>query len=161
MNVALSLNQINSQNIGLLESKTNIVMEQGKFTKINFLDDSFTMNGLYILFPISSYTVDCTNNRKNMKFQSNSLPNSSHAKDLIKLESRILDFYISNKQKEYKKSFLLKKQIESGFMKIYRENNSYLFQSHFVYILKISGIWESDGEIGITYKLFESNSISS
>lgn len=161
MNVALSLKQITPQNIGLLESKTNIVMEQGKFTKINFLDDCFTMNGLYILFPITSYTVEFTNNRKNMKFQSNSLQNSTHAKDLIKLEGRILDFYISNKQKDYKKSYLLKKQIESGFMKIYRENNSSLFQSNFVYILKISGIWESHGEIGITYKLFESNSISS
>ena len=159
MNIALSINQITSQNIGLLESKTNIVMEQGKFTKINFLEESFTMNGLYIIFPIPNYTIDCLHNRKNMKFHYNISQNIGYAKELMLLESRLLDFYISNKQKDFHKNLLLKKQIESGFMKIYKENSHVSVDSTIVYILKISGIWESNGEIGITYKLFESNSI--
>ena len=76
------------------------------------------------------------------------------------LECRLLDFYMSNKQKEFRKNLLLKKQIESGFMKIYKEHSTNSVPSN-IYILKISGIWESSGEIGITYKLFESNSIFS
>ena len=42
---------------------------------------------------------------------------------------------------------------------IYKENSHVTIDTNIVYILKISGIWESNGEIGITYKLFESNSI--
>lgn len=160
MNIALSINQINSQNIGLLDSKTNIVMEHGKFTKINFLEESFTMNGLYIIFPIPNYSVESLHNRKNMKFHYNVSQNIGYAKELMLLECRLLDFYISNKQKDFRKNLLLKKQIESGFMKIYKEHNNSV-DSPTIHILKISGIWESSGEIGITYKLFESNSIFS
>ena len=94
-----------------------------------------------------------------MKFHYNISQNIGYAKELMLLESRLLDFYISNKQKDFHKNLLLKKQIESGFMKIYKENSHVNVDSTIVYILKISGIWESNGEIGITYKLFESSSI--
>ena len=97
--------------------------------------------------------------KKAIKFQFQHINNHVPLHDLIKLEQKILDFYSSNKCKDYKKSLLLKKQLESGFMKVYRENNIPLPNHHVKYLLKISGIWETNNEIGITYKLFECNSI--
>jgi|UniRef100_A0A6C0IMS7 hypothetical protein len=158
MNIVLSLNQISSLNIGLLESKTNIIMSNGQFTKINFVDANFTMNGLYINFPLSSYTTEVVQHRKNMKFVYSSSANIQSSNDLALLEQRLLDFYSNNKQRDYRKKLLLKQQIESGFMKIYKETHSHL-DSGSMYIIKISGIWESNGEIGITYKLYEAGTV--
>ena len=103
MNIALHINQLSSNNIGLLDSKSNIVMDGGKFTKINFIDPYFTMNGIFIVFPINHFVIETQNNKKNMKFQWYSTQNQNAAKELMLLENRLLDFYISNKQKDFKK----------------------------------------------------------
>lgn len=160
MNIALNINQLSSNNISILDSKNNIVMDGGKFTKINFIDPYFTMNGIFIVFPISNFVIETQNNKKNMKFQWYSTQNQNAAKDLMMLENRLLDFYNFNKQKNFKKRLLLKQQIETGYMKIYKENHTH-YNTASVYVLKISGIWEDRDEIGITYKLFETNSLFS
>ena len=160
MNIALHINQLSSNNIGLLDSKSNIVMDGGKFTKINFIDSYFTMNGIFIVFPINHFVIETQNNKKNMKFQWYSTQNQDAAKELMLLENRLLDFYISNKQKDFKKKLLLKQQIETGYMKIYKENHT-RYNTASIYVLKISGIWENRDEIGITYKLFETSSLFS
>ena len=159
MNIAVNTNQISTQNLYLLDSKNNIIMNNGKFTKINYVHDFFTMNGIYILFPIHNFVFEQHETKKAIKFQFQHINNHVPLHDLIKLEQKILDFYSSNKCKDYKKSLLLKKKLESGLMKVYRENNIPLPNHHVKYLLKISGIWETNNEIGITYKLFECNSI--
>ena len=54
MNIILNLNNINSYNVCFLEPKKNIIMD-GLFTKINFLNEYLTMNGIFIIFPIEQY----------------------------------------------------------------------------------------------------------
>ena len=159
MNIAVNSYQISSQNLYLLESKTNIIMNTGKFTKINYINESFTMNGIYIVFPIHNFIIEQFENKKAIKFQFQHISNIAPLNDLIKLEQKILDYYSSNKCREYKKSLILKKQLESGFMKVYRETNMPLSNTNIKYLLKISGIWECNSEIGITYKLFECSSL--
>ena len=75
------------------------------------------------------------------------------------LEQKLLDFYSIIKGKSLKKNSLLTKQLYSGHMKVIIENVS-LYSGLKQLILKISGIWETDNEIGITYKLFEGESIN-
>ena len=48
-----------------------------------------------------------------------------------------------------KKNYLLKQQLESGAIKIFTDNYTNIKQH---IILKISGIWESDHDYGITHK---------
>jgi hypothetical protein len=51
MNISIDLPKILLPNIYFPYKKTNIMME-GNFTKIIYSNEYFTMNGLYILFPI-------------------------------------------------------------------------------------------------------------
>ena len=50
---------------------------------------------------------------------------------------------------------VLSKQLHSGFFKLYREQHNDKKGGNVKYVLKISGIWETKNEIGITFKLLE------
>ena len=51
MNVLLNINDFNIENVFLMENKENIIVN-GIFIKILYSSEYFTMNGIYIDFPI-------------------------------------------------------------------------------------------------------------
>lgn len=157
MNFAINLNNFGLENISFLDSKKNIIME-GLFTKLNFLTEWFTMNGLYFNFPIEIKNISL--GEKNIvKFDAYTKQNISIIQYFSSIEQKLLYFYSIVKGKSLQKNNLLTKQLYSGHMKVIIENVS-LYSGSKLLILKISGIWETDNEIGITYKLFEGESIN-
>lgn len=157
MNFAINLNNFGLENISFLDSKKNIIME-GLFTKLNFLTEWFTMNGLYFNFPIEIKNISL--GEKNIvKFDAYTKQNISIIQYFSSIEQKLLYFYSIVKGKSLQKNNLLTKQLYSGHMKVIIENVS-LYSGSKQLILKISGIWETDNEIGITYKLFEGESIN-
>ena len=67
MNLSLNLNDIKKYNVCFLEPKKNVIMD-GFFTKINFLNELLTMNGIYIHIPIKHYTFDNHDTKHYIKF---------------------------------------------------------------------------------------------
>jgi hypothetical protein len=138
------------------ETRNNII--NGFFTKINYTCEHSILNGLYIILPIQPSIYN--NNR--IKFN----PFLDHNKKIIDilstLEANILDKYIQSKKYSIIKKKILLMQLQTGFMKIYKDasiyNNVYNNNNIHTYkqlVIKISGIWETSTECGITYKLFE------
>jgi hypothetical protein len=157
MNFAIDLNNFGLENLSFLDSKKNIIME-GHFTKLNFLTEWFTMNGLYFNFPIEIKNISL--GEKNIvKFDAYTKQNISIIQYFSTIEQKLLYFYSIIKGKSLQKNNLLTKQLYSGHMKVILEKVS-LYSGSTKLILKISGIWETDNEIGITYKLFEGESIN-
>jgi len=137
------------------------------------------MNGLYILFPISGVSVELVYTTRKLNFNPYLPSNLKIVQDFAKLEYNILENYKQTRHCPCKISNLLSKTMYSGFIKLYKEYNKLeslavtqqpistmprgCEQSdqncsiHPQYIIKISGIWESNTEIGLTYKLFEAN----
>jgi hypothetical protein len=86
-------------------------------------------------------------------------------KQIAKIEYDVIEFYKKMTGCNKKISNILSKQMYSGNLKIYRdytrpvpttpENESAPVTSiqTTYYIIKISGIWETEDEVGITYKL--------
>ena len=75
MNISIDIENIVLPNIYFLDKKRNIIMD-GNFTKIIYSNDWFTMNGLYILFPIEVISIEKYSNNNILKFhtyQSNNL----------------------------------------------------------------------------------------
>jgi len=158
MNLSLNLIDIKSYNICFLEPKKNIIMD-GSFTKINYLNEDITMNGTYIYFPINHFSFDIRDNKHYIKFN---YTNEKKLSDFINFESNILDYYnnINNNNNNNKtKNLLLTKQINSGYMKFYKNNINTNTQNNF-FTLKISGIWENATNFGLTYKLLLTNNIT-
>jgi len=165
MNILLYINNFNLSQIYFLDKKTNIIMD-GVFTKIIYSNNCMTMNGLYIDFPVKNIMTNKINSKNIL--QLDTIINKDLFQKLIDIEKQILMYYItyfSPLQSEFHTNekmntlqnktivYNLKNQLQSRSIKYYKEYDCYS-KSGLLYI-KISGIWENQNEIGITFKLIE------
>jgi hypothetical protein len=158
MNIVHNMNDFKLINVFFLEPKRNIIMD-GKFTKIIYSDEMITINGIYfqICFSINSIdkpkSFDKFMNKYFMKFIPNDTINIKIMNELNKIEAGLIEHYKKTFSCKKPPVFLLKDQLSSGNVKLYREI-PYLNKNS-EYIIKISGIWENNENIGITYKFME------
>jgi len=126
MNIVLNLNTFSYNNIFFNESVKNSVINDSSFIKITYSNIDIILNGIY--FNINIYK---NNNNDNILFA------------IEELEKQILSLYNNNKIHNYK----IKNQLSYLITKLNSSNKNI-----FSYILKISGIWETNSIIGVTYK---------
>ena len=154
MNISTDINKVALWNIYFLEKKKNMVME-GNFTKLIYSNDYFIMNGLYIVFPIEIINFEKNMNKTIIKFNPYLNQNINIVHEFAKLEQRIIEQYKNSNNYKLRSANNLSRQLYSGTMKLYREFNSNEVKTNIRYIMKISGVWETYEEVGITYKLIE------
>ena len=152
MNIAYSLEKINLQNVFFLDSKKNIIMD-GKFTKIIYSDSLISTSGISAVVPFRNTSIDKTSNRNILKFPSTDLTNMRLSTELIDIERDIIDYYKNLSQSNKTPVLTLRDHIKNGCIKIYRE--SFNPKNVVRYVVKISGIWEDQYRIGLTYKFIE------
>lgn len=157
MNFIIDNPNFHMKNITLAESKKNIVLE-GYFTKLNYLSKWCTMSSLLFYLRIEPKHILNENNNIGVKFDAYSSSNLNIVKFFSQLEQQLLDYYIQYQQRPFKKSNLLNKQLFNGFIKI--NSSSKQFERSRKFIIKISGIWETKTEVGITYKIFDASKIN-
>ena len=147
MNLVKSSNQYNEDNIYFCEPIKNNVMNEGKFIRILYSTYNLVLNGIYLLVHINDITCDKYYNKYKCNF------NTLHNKDIIDniktIEENIL------RKIEIKKIPQLKiyEQLRNGNIKLFNEVN----KSFCSFILKISGIWETQFNYGLTYKFIKIN----
>jgi len=169
MNIILNINDLSNpeselekNRVHFLEKKRNIIMD-GVFTKIIFSDEFITMNGLYINCLMQFQNSNDKNNKNIVYFQPYHTLNVFLIKSFSEIEKQILeyykDYYVCIKTPVYS----LHNQLYSGNAKIYKSFNSSEYMSpppgfsqiNKKYVIKISGVWETDRNVGITYKFLE------
>lgn len=159
MNIVINQSDFNINNIYYLDPIKNTVIENSNFIRILYSNNLLSLNGIYILLDFKNiYTV--TNNNKLRYCFDYNIDHNIHLVNFIKsLEIDLLNnSIINNKRTIYK----LKEQLNQGCIKIinilYTESkNQDKKDTGEQFILKISGIWESENEIGLTYKILEIN----
>lgn len=145
---------INKENIYFLESKKNIIID-GTFTKLLYMDDCVTINGIFITIPII-YNKD--DKQKNIvMFNVNNVTNIEWIQKISKLEYDILQYYNHKSSITKKMNLGLANQLTYGKIKLYSNNMDIIDSPSLFIILKISGVWETNSEFGITYKYLHSN----
>ena len=169
MNLLLNLTDVSLDKIYFSDKKTNMIMD-GFFTKLMFSNDYVTMHGLYIDMPIKNPMVNKIYSRNVL--QLDIYNNKDIIQKFIDIEHQLLQYYSmfyqlsinesdtcmsirdrKNKSKSF--SYNLKSQLQNGSIKYYKDmNDSQSAKTSFFYI-KISGIWENQDEIGITFKLLK------
>lgn len=190
MNILININDFQTENIFFMENKENIIVN-GIFVKILYSCEYYTMNGIYIHFPMMYYEKNLTNIQTSSSFQNvqrekNVLffdieKNSELIIQFSKLETTILQFYMKNKN--IKNKTIVKNigtQLKNGAIRYYNykfsnglhicKTNECLLQKNITklcnnecvsqikhglkkFYIKISGVWETNNEVGITYKL--------
>lgn len=146
MNLVLDYSQFDVRKVHFLDTKKNIIID-GVFTKIVYLDDVVSLNAIYIAFPCH-YCIDRGATRNNIMF---SLENNS----MMDLETTLLTAYMKHYQVNKKMNTNMSIQIMNGRTRLYREGCDEPVCGTPEIVLKISGIWETETEVGITHKFVE------
>lgn len=163
MNFATQIDQFREENVYFCDSIRNNIMTEGNFIRILYSNQHITLNGVYLLI----HMLENVNDSSLLSLPS--FMSSSHfnkfkctfntvtQKDIIQriklIEDSILTkVNIINKTKLYK----IHEQLCTGNVKLFTDMNqsqqSNVTTNSSSFILKISGIWETKYQYGLTYK---------
>tara|TARA_B100001250_G_C19753104_1_gene768763 strand:+ start:7 stop:516 length:510 start_codon:yes stop_codon:yes gene_type:complete len=148
--IAENVEDINPNHIIICDPIKNSVMQHSNFYKIVYSNELLSLNGLYILFNLNKINQ----NKEKILFQYSD--NRIAIDKIAIIEEYILNLINSNKNRIYKITELL----NNGYIKYcyndYSINNITLNNFNNVnksLILKISGLWETKENIGVTFKI--------
>lgn len=147
MNIAININNFSINNIYFLDAVKNTVMENSNFIRINYSNDIIILNGIYLSFQLKITCIDKYFSKFKCSF--NTSHNEFIVNKIVNIEKNILNAFINTLNYKKKPIYKIKDHISSGNIKLFSNNNNILNDC---FLLKISGIWETDNEFGITYK---------
>ena len=138
---------ININNIVISEKKKNNIINDSYFYRIYYTNNNFISNGIVVNYRFVIYNME--NFFKKIKLNFKEKDNVNNIKHIIMIEHKLLNYFTTVKTKKY----LLRDQLRENFLKI-QNNNESLNLSDLNIVLKISGYWETNKEIGLTYRFF-------
>ena len=149
MNIVKNVFQFDIVYVYFLEPIKNNIMSDCKFIRILYSTPQITFNGIYLNIVFDNMIIEKYFNKYKCKFDTNIY------KDIIEqikqIEHAILNkMVVPNKEPSYK----IYNIIKTGNIKfLFNDSN----ETDFAFILKISGIWETDTQYGLTYKFIKCN----
>lgn len=152
MDVVTNIQNFLIKNVNFSEPMKNNIIYNSTFLKIIYSIHEIDFKGIYIHIELNNLSYCISYNKYKCLFNYES--NKETIEKLVEIEKQILQKYNSSKTHEYKLSELL----NSGHIKINNcFNNCLINQNNNSFVLKISGIWEKNNTIGITYKFNKVN----
>lgn len=145
MNLLLTPEQYNEDCVYFCEPIKNVVMDSGHFIRILYSNSIFTLNGIFLLFHIQYESVEKYFNNK-LKFTFNPPSHHSIIQRLKQIEEKIL---IKANIRNKRPTFKLYEQIKNGTIKVFSNSSQVSAQ----FLFKIAGIWETNNEYGLTFKI--------
>jgi hypothetical protein len=143
MNIVIKIEQYNNDCIYFCEPIKNNIMNDSNFIRILYSNEIMTLGGIYLLININDICCEKYYNKYKCSFNQNN--HTELIEKIKKIEENLLDKVgIQNKCPQHKIYELLKNGNIKVFNEISKENTTF--------ILKISGIWETQNSYGLTYK---------
>jgi hypothetical protein len=147
MNIVKTIKQYNEDNIYFCDPIKNNIMNEGKFIRILYSTNNILLNGIYLLISLNDITCDKYYNKYKCNFN---VQNNKETIDSLKnIEENILNKIEINKLPQLK----IYEQLKNGNIKLFNEVNKNVCS----FILKISGVWETQFNYGLTYKFIKIN----
>ena len=144
MNIVIKTDQYDDNCIYFCEPIKNNIMNEGNFIRILYTNSLVTLNGIYILIKLNDIVCEKYYNKYKCAFDVYN--HIDIINNLKNIEENILKKAdIKNKLPQYK----IYEQLKNGNIKIF---NDIGIKSSCSFILKISGIWETFSNYGLTYK---------
>lgn len=144
MNIVIRFDQYDEKCVYFCEPIKNNIMNDGNFIRILYTTSQVVLNGIYILIKLNDILCEKYYNKYKCNFDVEQ--HNDIIDNLKTIEENILKkINIKDKMPQYK----IYEQFKNGNIKIFNDignKNSCLF------ILKISGIWETFSNYGLTYK---------
>jgi len=154
MNIVKNIYQYNEDCVYFCEPIKNTIMNEGNFIRIIYSNSLFMLNGIYLSVHIDKMTIEKYYNKFKCRFDLNDY---KHVIEQLRIIEDGLLNKIDIKDKLPQKNIY--DQFRSGQLKIFYEPNDLSEQIAIVtnntFLLKISGIWETDFHYGLTFKLIK------
>jgi hypothetical protein len=148
VNISHTISSFKTNCISFLNSKENNVMN-GIFSNIVYSDSNAVFSGIHLKFPIKELILNTKHVDDIWKYcHFSQITNNLIIESVIKIEYDIIEYYMSYYNIRKKPIYSLKNQLKSGYFKTINDNK--VCNHH---ILKISGVWETKNDIGLTVKI--------
>jgi hypothetical protein len=144
MNIVIRIDQYDDKSIYFCEPIKNNIMNDGNFIRILYTNPQVTLNGVYLFIKLNDVVCEKYYNKYKCNFDV-----VSHTNIIDNL--KVIEENILKKLdiKEKTPQFKIYEQIKNGNIKIFNDIGN---KSSCSFILKISGIWETLSNFGLTYK---------
>jgi hypothetical protein len=151
MNLVKDIVQYDNNCVYYCEPIKNNIMNEGFFIRIIYSTPYFVLNGITLLITLND--VYCEKYYNKYKCTFNVATHNDIIEKIKEIEEKLLrNAKIKGKMPQYK----IYEQLRNGNIKIFSENIERLNNN--LFMLKISGIWETDIQYGVTYKFMKINS---
>jgi hypothetical protein len=148
MNIVKTIEQYDDSNIYFCEPIKNNIMNEGNFIRILYSTNNVVLNGIYLLVSFNDIVCDKYYNKYKCVFNTNTHKNIIDSLKIIE-ENILKKIEIKNKLPQLK----IYEQLKNGNIKLFNEVN----KTSCSFVLKISGIWETHNNYGLTYKFIKVN----
>lgn len=150
MNIVKRIDQYQDESVYFCDPIKNNVMNEGNFVRILYSNSLFVLNGINLLVPLYDINIEKYYNKYKCTF--NPVAHKELIDNLRFIEEGLLRKYnIRNKIPQFK----INDQFKNGNIKLFLDNAERLSNGNFM--LKISGIWETESHFGLTYKFLKAN----
>lgn len=149
MNIVKKIDQYDINHIFFCDPIKNNVMNEGNFIRILYSNNYFVLNGIYLYITLNDITCEKYYNKYKCNFN---VLNHKETIDSLKLieEELLKKIDIKDKIPQFK----IHEQFKNGNIKLFNDVGN---KSSCSFILKISGIWETYSNYGLTYKFIKIN----
>ena len=145
MNVVLDIDDFKLENVFFQDSVKNTVMDNSNFIRTLYSTNLFTLNGIFLKTNINTLYVEKYFNKYKCIFDKEL--NRTVIDKMLLIEKNILQkVEIKDKNAAYR----IEDQLSGGNIKLFTDNLEKSLENQ--YIFKISGIWETETDYGVTYK---------
>lgn len=149
MNIVKRLDQYDENNVYFCEPIKNNVMCDGNFIRVLYSTNNMVLNGVYLLIQLNDIILEKYYSKCKCIFNVNT--HSELINNLRSIEETLLKkLSFKNKQPQFK----IFEQINNGTIKIFGDVQT---KQNNLFILKISGVWETCQSYGLTYKFIKIN----
>jgi len=144
MNIIKRIDQYDDNNVIFCEPIKNNIMAEGNFIRLLYSMNFFTLNGIYLLININNVTCEKYYNKYKCVFNTNTHKDIIENVKIIE-ENLLKKLNLKNKIPNNK----INEQLKNGNIKIFSDIAN---KNNATFILKISGIWETQNNYGLTFK---------
>jgi len=144
MNIVKNIDQYHENHVIFCDPIKNNVMTDGNFIRIIYSTEYVSIYGIYLMLPFCDVTCD----KYYLKYRCNfNVAKNKKIIDSIKTieESLLKKYEIAEKTPQLK----IYEQLQNGNIKLFCDIGN---RQAVTFILKISGIWETQFNYGLTYK---------
>ena len=154
MSILQELHDYDIENVYFCDSIKNNIMSNGNFIRILYCMPNFTMNGVHLHIHLKDIVYEKYYQKYKCFFDVEyyaNLVNSIH-----NIETEILNKLPENNKKTPQHK--ITEQLQCGFLKIFSDSPPNGNNADFM--LKISGVWETESNYGLTYKFMKMSRLS-